>query len=359
MSVIPAGGAPPRRTVVIGLAAFLAIAVAGLWWAKWAPYADRLRITDATGAYPGHDVLAKAGRPGAEPSSSGAWSFLKAYAVAVWPALVAALLIAAAVETLLPRRWLRSALGRDGARGRGTAAAASLPGMMCTCCTAPIVRSLRRSGVTPANASAFWLGNPVLNPAVIAFLAIVAPWSWVAVRVAVGLLVVLGLPALVARVTPDERTVAIADADADAATAEAGDRRPASVRYLRALARLALVLVPEYLVVVLLVGALRGWLLPIGDTATALPVLVTLAAAVLGALVVIPTGGEIPLLTGLTAAGVGAGPTGALLIALPAVSLPSIVMVARGLGGRATAVIAGGVVACASFAGALLWLVGG
>lgn len=357
MSVIPAGGALPRRTAVIGLVAFLAIAIAGLWWAKWAPYADRLRITDATGAYPGHDVLAKAGRPGAEPSWPGAWSFLKAYAEAVWPALVAALLIAAAVETLLPRRWLPAALARDGARGRGTAAAASLPGMMCTCCTAPIVRSLRRSGVTPANASAFWLGNPVLNPAVIAFLAIVAPWSWVAVRVAVGLLVVLGLPALVARVTPNGRTAEIADADV--ATADTGDRRPAIVRYLRALARLALVLVPEYLVVVLLVGGLRGWLLPIGDTATDLPVLITLAAAVLGALVVIPTGGEIPLLTGLTAAGVGAGPTGALLIALPAVSLPSIVMVARALGGRATALIAAGVVACAIAAGALLWLLGG
>lgn len=360
MSVIPAGGALPRRTGLIGFAAFLAIAVAALWWAKWAPYADRLRITDATGAYPGHDVLAKAGRPGAEPSWSGAWSFLKAYADAVWPALVAGLLIAAAVEALLPRRWLLRALGQDGARGRTAAAAVSLPGMMCTCCTAPIVRSLRRSGVTPANAAAYWLGNPVLNPAVIAFLAIVAPWSWVAVRVAVGLLVVLGLPALVARIVPRGRTVTIEDADEARGEADAdAPRRPAIVRYLRALARLALVLVPEYLIVVLLVGALRGWLLPIGDTATDLPVLVTLAAAVLGALVVIPTGGEIPLLTGLTAAGVGAGPTGALLIALPAVSLPSIVMVARALGSRATAVIAGGVVAFAISAGALLWLLGG
>jgi uncharacterized membrane protein YraQ (UPF0718 family) len=359
MSVIPAGGALSRRTGLFGLAAFLAIAVAALWWAKWAPYADRLRITDASGAYPGHDVLAKAGDPGAAPSWAGAWSFLKAYAEAVWPALVAGLLIAAAVETLLPRRWLLTAMGRDGARGRGAAAAASLPGMMCTCCTAPIVRSLRRSGVTPANASAYWLGNPVLNPAVIAFLAIVAPWSWVAVRVAVGLLVVLGLPALVARVTARERTVTI-DAPASGAGArDAAAGGPAIVRYLRALARLALVLVPEYLVVVLLVGALRGWLLPIGDTATALPVLITLAAAVLGALVVIPTGGEIPLLAGLAAAGVGAGPTGALLIALPAVSLPSIAMVARALGGRATALIVAGVVACAVLAGALLWLVGG
>jgi uncharacterized protein len=35
-----------------------------------------------------------------------------------------------------------------------------------------------------------------------------------------------------------------------------------TVAYLRALARLTVVLVPEYLVVVFIVGALRGWLFP-------------------------------------------------------------------------------------------------
>lgn len=353
MGVIPARAAPPRRTAWLGAGAFLLVAVAGLWWAKWAPYADRLRITDATGTYPGHDVLAKAGDAGAAPSWSGAWSFLKAYADAIWPALVAGLLIAAAVEAWLPRAWLLRALGGDGARGRVGAAVASLPGMMCTCCTAPIVRSLRRCGVSPANAVAFWLGNPVLNPAVIAFLAIVAPWSWVVTRVAVGLVVVLGLPALVARLVP-ATPVALPPAAPASAPVEPDVRA-----FPRALARLAVVLVPEYLVVVLLVGGFRGWLLPVGDTATDLPVLITLAAAVLGALVVIPTGGEIPLLAGLAAAGVGEGPLGALLIALPAISLPSLVMVARALGVRATALVTGGVIACAVGAGLLLWLLGG
>jgi uncharacterized protein len=357
MSAIPAGGALPRRNALLGLAAFLAIAVVALWWAKWAPYADRLRITDATGAYPGHDVLAKAGEPGAAPSWSGGWAFLKAYAVAVWPALVAGLLIAAAVEALLPRRWLLGVLGGDGGRGRVVAATASLPGMMCTCCSAPIVRTLRRCGVSPANAVAYWLGNPMLNPAVLAFLAIVAPWSWVATRVAVGLLVVLGLPALVARVAP-ARAVPIAVPSSDPSGAASSSASP-PVAYARSLARLALVLIPEYLVVVLLVGAFRGALLPIGDASTDLPVLITLAAAALGALVVIPTGGEIPLLTGLAAAGVGSGPLGALLIALPAISLPSIVMVARALGARATAVVTVGVFVAAVGGGALLWLVGG
>jgi uncharacterized membrane protein YraQ (UPF0718 family) len=294
--------APVGRAGLAGALAFALIAVVALWWAKWAPYADRLHITDATGSYPGHDVLVKAGAPGAAPSWHGAWAFLRAYATAIWPALVAGLLIAAAVEALLPRRWLLGALGRPALRGRTTAAAASLPGMMCTCCTAPIVRSLRRSGVPASNAVAYWLGNPVLNPAVIAFLAIVAPWSWVATRVAAGLVLVLGVPALVARMAPAGAVVPAPLAAAGDGDGTARDA-PAPVRYAASLARLAVVLIPEYLVVVLLVGGLRGWLLPIGDAATSLPVLITLAAAILGALVVIPTGGEIPLLAGLAAAG--------------------------------------------------------
>jgi uncharacterized membrane protein YraQ (UPF0718 family) len=157
-------------------------------------------------------------------------------------------------------------------------------------------------------------------------------------------------------VAPDRTTALDADAAPGAGAPDAG---PAPLRYLRALTRLSVLLVPEYLVVVLLVGGFRGWLLPIGDASTDLPVLITLAAALLGALVVLPTGGEIPLLAGLAAAGLGRGPLGALLIALPAISLPSLVMVARALGARATAVVGAGVVVCAVGAGALLWTLGG
>ena len=73
-----------------------------------------------------------------------------------------------------------------------------------------------------------------------------------------------------------------------------------------------------------------------------------LIGAVVGTLLVIPTAGEIPILQGLAIAGVAAGPIGALLITLPAVSLPGIAMVGRAFGWRTTAgtaavVVAGGV----------------
>src|SRR4051794_35119868 len=298
-----------RRTALLGTVGFVVLAALALAWAKWIPYIDRLEVTRASGEYPGKHVLAKAGDPGSGPSLSGAWAFTKAYFVAVWPAVLAALLIAAAVKTLLPRDWLLRALGHDGLRGRATAAVASLPSMMCTCCTAPVTRSLRRAGVPTGTVLAYWLGNPVLNPAVLAFLAIVLPWEWVFTRVLIGSVLVLGITGLLARLATRDRT------EADVEVPPPG---PAPKRFGQSLLRMSVVLIPEYLVVVMGIGLVRGWLLPVGESWTDLALPATVVAAIAGTLVVIPTGGEIPVITALLAAGVGPGPLGALLITLPA-----------------------------------------
>jgi hypothetical protein len=46
--------------------------------------------------------------------------------------------------------------------------------MMCTCRAAPVAAALRRTGVPTSVAVAYWLGNPLLNPAVLAFPCFVA-----------------------------------------------------------------------------------------------------------------------------------------------------------------------------------------
>lgn len=336
-----------------GTLAFALLAIGLLAWAKWVPYLHKLHVTNATGAYPGHDVLAKAGRAGSPPSLGRAWDFSKAYATAIWPALVTGLVMAAGVEALLPRRWLLRALGADGLRGRIRGGLSSLPSMMCTCCSAPIVWSMRRTGVATGTALAYWLGNPLLNPAVLVFLAIVLPWQWAVTRVLIGGLLVFAVTGALARLAPGGRSrVALKDVPVPLSP-------PVEPRVERrlsaALLRLGAVLLPEYVVVVLLVGLFRGWLLPLGDGATHVAALVTLLAAVAGTLVVVPTGGEIPLITGLLAAGMGKGPLGALLICLPAVSLPSMAMVGRAVGWRVTAATAAAVACAGVLAGALLW----
>ena len=73
--------------------------------------------------------------------------------------------------------------------------------------------------------------------------------------------------------------------------------------------------------------------------------LLVLTAAVVGTLLVIPTGGEIPIAQGLVVAGLSLGVVGALLVTLPAVSLPGVVMVGRAFGWRVTATTAAVVVA--------------
>jgi uncharacterized membrane protein YraQ (UPF0718 family) len=324
---------PGRRRTPRGAAAFAVLALllaAGLLlWSKWLPYAARVGELAGSHVWSGSSVLAGAGvDPGSAPSLAAGWAFTKVYALAVWKALVAGLVIAAAVQTLVPRRWLTSVLRRrSGTSSALVGGLLSTPSMMCTCCTAPVATALRRSGAPTAGVVAYWLGNPLLNPAVLVFLALVAPWQWAATRLVVGLLLVVGGSALVARLAGDR--VPAPAVDEVARTHDGGPRR-----FLPVLARTSAFLVPEYLVVVFAVGTFAGWLFPLGESARSWGVLGVLVAVALGLLLVVPTAGEVPLAQGLATAGFGPAVVGALLVALPAVSLPSAVMVVGALGRR-------------------------
>ncbi len=332
-----------RRATVAGAGAGAAItvlvAVAGLTWAKWLPYVGKALNAAHTGQWSGSDILHTGGvAAGDGPSWHAATTFFTAYVGAIWPALVVALVLSACVQAFLPRSWLPGLFNRRRAVSSAAAgAAAGMPSMMCACCSAPVAVTLRRNGVDQAAAVAYWLGNPLLNPAVLVFLALVAPWQWTVTRLIVGAGAVIGAAVLVARFT---RPVAQPDMTVPQQVTES---RPAASRFLAALARLCVVLVPEYLVMVLAIGALRGWLLTIVDPAHR-SLLVIVAVAIVGTLIVIPTAGEIPILQGLALLGVSAGVLGALLITLPAVSLPGIAMVIHTFGRRATAVISAVVV---------------
>ena len=342
---------PTRRTAAAGLLLAAVIAVAVLLWAKWVPYQAKVAGLSESHAWDGSSILTVGGvRPGDAPSWHAATTFTTTYLQAIWKALVAALLISAAVQAFVPRAWLLRVLNRPGRlRSAAVGGLVSTTSMMCTCCTAPVAATLRLDGVSPAAALAYWLGNPLLNPAVIVFLALVAPWQWTVTRVGVGVLVVVGGSALVARLT-SRPEVPVEQVTGAPEVAPADWFGTAPERFARTLGRLLVTLVPEYLLVVLVVGAVRGWLFPLGDGAVHAGLLVVLVAAVVGTLLVLPTGGEIPVLQGLALAGMSLGGLGALLLTLPAVSLPGIAMVGRAFGWRTTwataaVVAAGGVVA--------------
>ena len=223
--------------------------------------------------------------------------------------------------------------------------------MMCSCCSPPVAVSVRRQGAPTASSLAYWLGNPILNAAVLVFMAIVLPWQWVTVRVLIGVVLIFGLAPLVARLHKTDRRAEPTWSEAELEPSSKGVLG-ASERYLRALARLAVTLLPEYLVFVLLIGGTRGWLFP---TSHHLGAWAVVLFAVGGTLFVIPTAGEIPIIQGLLKGGFGAEPVGALLVTLPAVSLPSMAMVSRAVSTRVVVSTAAMVAALGVVAGLFVW----
>ncbi|CAM3569992.1 Permease [Bordetella sputigena] len=327
MQTAPATRRPANAAV--GIAVFLLIAVLGLFYVKWFPYYNRAWVAADTHSI-GTSILMGTAASAPPPSLESAIGYALAYGKAIWQAMVLGLLLGSTVQALLPRRWIVRALGGTGLGSVVAGGLMSLPGMMCTCCAAPVVAGLRKCQAAPGSAVAFWLGNSVLNPATLVFMGFVLGWQWSALRLALGIVMVFGLGWLLNRMSaPSQRTV---DADAvQGLQAQATDSQEANPfkRWASIFTRMALRLVPEYIVLVLLLGAARAWLFPhIGaDIDNHLWWIAALAVA--GALFVIPTAGEVPIIQAMLSLGMAAGPAAALLMTLPPISLPSLAMLAR------------------------------
>lgn len=184
---------------------------------------------------------------------------------------------------------------------------------------------LRKNGASVGAGLAFWLGNPTLNPAVLVFMVFALSWKWAALRLAVGLILVFGVSYIAARLF---NRVEIANEEVAGLVAPPG--APAGsivVRWFKNLGRLMIGLLPEYLIIVLLLGAARAWLFPAASLAIGNDVGWIVLLAVVGTLFVIPTAGEIPIVQTMLGYGLGTGPAGALLMTLAPLSAPSIAMV--------------------------------
>lgn len=357
------GRVAPRGKLLLGIAGVLVLVlvfVAGLLWAKWIPYGQKANHLSVTHAWSGGTMFADSGKPGALPSFAGARHFAWIYFQEVWKGFLVALVIAAAFDALVPRDWLLRVLNRRTRFGQAVAGGtAGLPSLMCTCCSSPLVVGLRKRGAGTTASLAYWVANPLLNPAVFVFLFLVAPWQFGVVRLLVGVAVVVGGTTLVTRLF-GPRTLD-AERPLPPELRSSADPDPVRLsefplRFARSFVRLAVILIPAYIVVICVLGYLSGWLSDFAGLDAHLGILAVLICAVLGTLLVIPTGGEIPVILALTAVGVGAGTAGALLITLPALSVPSMVMVGRALSWRITLAMAA-VVAIAGLAGGLLlWL---
>jgi uncharacterized membrane protein YraQ (UPF0718 family) len=333
---------------------FLLIAVGGLFYVKWLPYYNRAFVAASHHSI-GQSILMGAAASAPPPSLNAALDYAWAYGNAIWKAMVLGLLLGSGVQALLPPQWVAKALGGTGFGSVAAGGLLSIPGMMCTCCAAPVTAGLRARQASPGAAIAFWLGNSVLNPATLVFMGFVLGWNWTALRLVLGLLMVFGLGYLMNRlVTPQEAQAAEAQLARIAENTEPGNT---FVRWLKTLSRMTLLLLPEYIVLVLLLGAARAFLFPhIGpEIGNHLGWIVAFAVA--GALFVIPTAGEVPIIQAMLSLGLGVGPAGALLMTLPPISVPSLAMLARSFSPRLLTVVAMSVVAFGVAGGLLaIWL---
>ncbi|MRT31271.1 MULTISPECIES: permease [Herbaspirillum] len=301
---------------------FVLVAAIGLYYVKWSPYylksfvaADKHSI--------GGSILANA------PTApwSAALEYATVYFLAIWKAAVLGVLLGSLVQVLVPRDWLLRVFGRAGLGSTLRGGLFALPGMMCSCCAAPVVAGMRRQQVSVGAALAFWIANPVLNPATLVFMGFVLGWDFAVLRLLAGVLLVVGVSLIAQRVAQTETLPQAAlDAVAAAEYEPMDDGRHFLVRWGSKLWQLFWTTAPVYIVVVLALGAARVWLFPQVDASMGNSLLWIVALAVVGTLFVIPTAAEIPIVQSMLSLGMGVGPAVALLMTLPSISLPSLLM---------------------------------
>jgi hypothetical protein len=334
-----------------GAMIFVLVAVAGFAYVKWMPYYAKAFIAQSHHAI-GDSILSGKAASAPPVSLSAAVDYAIAYGKAIWQALVLGLILGSGIKVLLPAQWISAVIGRLGLRSVALGSLFAIPCMMCTCCAAPVAVGMRQSRASVGSVVSWWMSNPVLNPATLVFMGFVLGWGWALFRVVFGIAMVLGVAYLAERYAGPHEAVTLEQSLTPDVESTTGSFL---ARWVREFATLAIRLVPEYLILVLLLGAARVWLFPVLGAHDGIFWIVAMALA--GTLFVIPTAGEVPIVQAMFALGMGAGPAGALIMTLPAASLPSLAMLGRIFSMRIRLVIAAGVVLSGIVAGLIAMLV--
>jgi uncharacterized protein len=125
-----------------GFAILALIAIGGLFYVKWLPYYHKALVASASHSI-GRSILMGTSAQAPPPSWKAALDYSLAYGKAIWQAMVLGLLLGAAVQEFAPMAWIARALGRSSWRSVVTGGLLAIPGMMCTCCAAPVVIGLQ------------------------------------------------------------------------------------------------------------------------------------------------------------------------------------------------------------------------
>lgn len=262
------------------------------------------------------------------------------FMLVVWHATFLGILIGALFLTLLfSSERLKGIFGLRGLRAHLLGSASALAYPFCSCCAGPLGASLYRGGASLDTTLAFVVAAPLLNITTLLLAVTLLPAEYALLRIAGGVLIAVFGTWLVVRAVRGYVLVAAPPPQTPVLRFFEALTRPFTFEqvlagrplttpselvsaWLRTAWRLALVAVPTLFIAATVVG----WIGPIvfsltgGNSFAAV-----LLASALGVFIMIPTWTElavaIPLLNeGLT------GPAAALLLSLPATSVPSLVI---------------------------------
>jgi hypothetical protein len=334
--------APPGAAVTGALTILLTAGALVVYKASTSLMAIQKALQSGT-LRPKAEWLASAGMPGWLKPLLGTVNYFTWVGVALGFGVV----LGAMVKALLPERWLLRTVAGSGHRGYMTAALAGAPLMLCSCCIAPVFEGVYERTRRLGPALGLMLASPALNPAALTLTFLLFPADLAWARLLLSVLLVAGVSLGLGAIFDGP-----AHPPACPAAGGSGGRLRAFAAALREVAVRSL---PPIALGVLASMVLTLGLFPVDALArtTGSGTLITLLLAAVATAIALPTFGEIPLGLALLHAGAPAGAVLALLVASPAVNLPSLLTLRKIVSGRA-ALAVGGLVFLLAAAGGLL-----
>jgi uncharacterized protein len=274
---------------------------------------------------------------GQQAEAFSALQRLENYVLAIWPALVFGLLIAAAIRAFVSPLLIVRLLNERSLLSQIRGGLAGAPLMLCSCCVAPVFTTVAETSMRLGPAIGLMLASPSLNPAALVLTTTLFEPRIAAVRVLLAIVAVLAIGPIAERVSG--RWQPNIPAVLNNTSEESGEESPLRV-FLRSLGVVSIRTVPLVLIGVLLSMLIVQFLPRTIFQSPGANIAVILLIATISVPLALPTFLEIPLALSLLAAGFPDGAALALFFAGPAVNLPSLWSVARISGWRVAGIVA-------------------
>jgi len=253
------------------------------------------------------------------------------YFLIIWPALVFGILIGAAVRAFVSPRVFERFARATTLKAQLAAGLAGTPLMLCSCCVAPIFRSVAESSGRLGPALGLMMASPTLNPAALTLTFMLFEPRIAGARLLLSLIAVLLIGPAVSRMFRHINVELESDVALEAYS---------GLTFFRSVVAVSLRTIPGLVIGVMASMLIVQWLPAQVFASPGAKFAAIVVTAVVAVPLALPTFLEIPLALSLLAAGFPPGAAVALLFAGPAVNLPSLWTVARVSGWKIAAISA-------------------